>query len=117
MSSLAAIECIYNADSTSRTDDGDGLDRNHKIGTGNAGAAHSAAGRGRHSEVTHARNAALLELVAWWAGSTTWLSRKLVRKRLPCRANFKASSDSVVRMIGSLTLPGCAGRNQRALVH
>src|ERR1700733_2023425 len=32
MSSLAAIECIYNADSTSRTDDGDGLDRNHKLG-------------------------------------------------------------------------------------
>ena len=44
-------------------DDGDGLDRDHKIGSGKTGNADGRAGRGRHPEIAHADVGALLELV------------------------------------------------------
>jgi hypothetical protein len=44
-------------------DDGDGLDLDHKIGSGETGNADGRAGRGRHPEIAHADIGALLELV------------------------------------------------------
>src|SRR5256885_6463050 len=44
-------------------DDGDGLDLDHEIGSGETGNADGRAGRGRHSEIAHADVGALLELV------------------------------------------------------
>src|SRR5438128_6345487 len=44
-------------------DDGDGLDLDHKIGSGETGNADGRAGRGRHPEIAHADVGALLELV------------------------------------------------------
>src|SRR5438552_7012486 len=44
-------------------DDGDGLDLDHEIGSGETGNADGRAGRGRHSEIAHSDVGALLELV------------------------------------------------------
>src|SRR5436853_1176600 len=44
-------------------DDGDGLDLDHEIGSGETGNADRRAGRGRHPEIAHADVGALLELV------------------------------------------------------
>ena len=44
-------------------DDGDGLDLDHEIGSGETGNADGRAGRGRHPEIAHADVGALLELV------------------------------------------------------
>src|SRR5690242_9762845 len=44
-------------------DDGDGLDLDHEIGSGEPGDADGRAGRGRHPEIAHADVGALLELV------------------------------------------------------
>src|ERR1700752_3741292 len=43
--------------------DGDGLDLDHKMGSGETGDADGRAGRGRHPEIAHADVGALLELV------------------------------------------------------
>src|SRR5262252_6032752 len=48
---------------SSGIDDGDGLDLDHEIGSGETGDADGCAGRGRHPEIAHADVGALLELV------------------------------------------------------
>src|SRR5215813_1670363 len=50
-------------DRFSGIDDGDGLDLDHEIGSGEKGDADGRAGRGRHPEIAHADIGALLELV------------------------------------------------------
>src|SRR5262249_54481700 len=47
----------------SGVDDGDGLDLDHEIGSGETGDADGRAGRGRHPEIADADVSALLELV------------------------------------------------------
>src|SRR5215470_6623604 len=47
----------------SGVDDGDGLDLDHEIGSGETGDADGRAGRGRHPEIAHADVGTLLELV------------------------------------------------------
>ena len=44
-------------------DNGDGLDLDHEIGSGETGDADGCAGRGRHPEIAHPDIGALLELV------------------------------------------------------
>src|ERR1700719_3508886 len=63
-----AAVCRAAAPASARThfsgiDDGDGLDLDHKIGSGETGNADGRAGRGRHPEIAHADVGALLELV------------------------------------------------------